>query len=216
MKTVLITLFATFVSLGTLAQESNSPKKSKELRFTNKFTLGTDLIQPFLLGGVNLNATYTTNRLIFDWSHGQNLTIGESLQSDEQKELDLDLTLPWTTGPGVGYRFTDHFDIRVDFKAHGIEAKLLNGQENLEYTAYTAGPGAYYRIYFSKKSGLGVELSARYWFELGNNQDGLDGSDYNFMDNAGIQRSFDTNVAGGFATNIAIIYTFGKNKSGKN
>lgn len=209
MKTLVSVLVTVMIAIGVSAQ---SRQKPKELRYSHKFTLGTDLIQPFLLGGINLNATYTTNRFIFDWSHGQNLTIGESIQSDEQKELNLELEIPWTTGPGVGYRFTNTLDARFDFKAHGVEANLLNGQQTLDYTAYTAGPGVFYRLYLGKKTGFGLEFSARYWFELGNNLDNLDDSNFNFTSTDGQQRSFDTNVTGGFGANVALIYTFGRTK----
>lgn len=210
MKNLLMAFALVIIAHCGYSQNDGNDKKI--FRYSNKWTLATDLVQPFLLGGVNLSVSYTTNRMIFDWSHGQGLEIPESIQSSEQKNLNATIKIPWTTGPGVGYRWTQNFDTRLDFKAHRAEVDLLNGQQKLEYTEYTVGPTAYYRFYFGKKTGFGMEASVRYWFGLGSDQDGLDGTDYKFVDNQGAQRKFDTAISGGFGANIALIYTFGKSK----
>lgn len=201
----------TFVWNGYSQKEEKS-SETKEFRYSNKLTLGTDLAQPFLLGGFNLNVSYTTNRMIFDWSHGIGLEIPDFIKSNEQEDLDAQIEIPWTTGPGIGYRWTEKFDTRIDFKAHRTEVELLGGQQKLEYTAFTVGPGAYYRFYLGKKTGFGLEASARYWFELGNSQDNLDGSEFKFTDNQGRAQTFDTNINGGIGVNIALIYTFNRTK----
>lgn len=202
---IIIILFSNFT---LFAQD----QEKEPFRYSHKFTLGTDLAQPFLLGGFNLNATYTTNRWIFDYSHGIGLEIPDFIKSDEQEDLNAKIEIPWTTGPGVGYRITENLDTRIDFKAHRTEVDLLNGQQELEYTQFTAGPGVYYRFYLGKKTGFGLEASARYWFNLGNNLNGLDGDHFNFQDSNGNQQSFDTNISAGIGVNIALIYTFGRNK----
>ncbi len=190
--------------------QDRTPKNIKP--FSNKFTLGTDLVQPFFLGGFNINATYTTNNFIFDWSHGVGLSLPDNILTDEQEALDAEIEIVWTTGPGVGYRLTKNLDARVDFKIHRNEVDLLKGEQFLDYNSYTAGPGVFYRFYLGKNTGFGLELSVRYWFELGNELDNLDGSDFEFTDSNGNSRSFDTNINGGIGANIALIYTFGKNK----
>ncbi len=209
MKKLIITIIL-FSNFTLFAQSQDQEKEP--FRYSHKFTLGTDLAQPFLLGGFNLNATYTTNRWIFDYSHGIGLEIPDFIKSDEQEDLNAEIEIPWTTGPGVGYRITETLDTRIDFKAHRTEVDLINGQQELEYTQFTAGPGVYYRFYLGKKTGFGLEASARYWFNLGNNLDGLDGDDFNFQDSNGNQQSFDTNISAGIGVNIALIYTFGRNK----
>jgi len=203
-----------FVLLITMSYSSytQSVKTKKELRYSKKFTLGTDLVQPFLLGGFNINVTYMTNRWVFDHSHGMSLEIRDFLQTDEQKSLNAKIELSWTTGPGIGYRFTDNLDARLDFKAHKTKADLLNGEQKLNYTQFTIGPGIFYRIYLGEKTGFGLEGSARYWFDLGNNLDNLDGDDFNFVDGLGNNRKFDTNISSGIGVNIALIYTFNRNK----
>lgn len=209
MKKALVFVLLITMSYSSYAQ---SEKTKKELRYSKKFTLGTDLAQPFLLGGFNINATYMTNRWVFDYSHGISLEIRDFLQTDEQKNLNAKIELPWSTGPSIGYRFTDNLDTRLDFKAHKTKVDLLNGEQKLNYTQFTIGPGIFYRIYLGKKTGFGLEGSARYWFDFGNNLDNLDGADFNFVDSQGSNRKFDTNISSGIGVNIALIYTFNRNK----
>ncbi len=194
------------------AQQPDTKNDKKNLKYSNKLTLGTDLAQPFLLGGLNLNVSYSTNSMIFDWSHGVGLEIPDFIKSDNQEALNAQIEIPWTTGPGIGYRWNSNWDTRIDLKAHRTEVDLLEGQQKLEYTAYTLGPGVYYRFYFGKKTGFGLEASARYWFELGNSQGGLNGSAFEFNDLAGNTQKFDTNINGGIGINVALIYTFNKLK----
>ncbi|MEO1485020.1 MAG: hypothetical protein AAFU57_04690 [Bacteroidota bacterium] len=210
MKKEILFAFSLLISALTMAQQSDV--SSKTLRYSNKFTIGTDLAQPFILGGLNLNGTYTTNRWIFDYSHGIGLEIPDFIKTDEQENLNAHIEIPWTTGPGVGYRWTDNLDTRIDFKAHRTEVNLLNGQQELEYTQFTMGPGVYYRFYLGTNTGFGLEASARYWFDLGNTQDGLNGDDFQFSDNNDVTQSFDTNINSGVGVNVALIYTFGRNK----
>ncbi len=208
MKNYLILLLLLISSLS-FSQTNN---QNETLKYSHKLTLGSDLFQPSFLGGFNLNVTYTTNRFVFDYSHGVALDIGENFQNSEQKALNAKIVLPWTTGPGVGYRFSSNFDARVDFKVHSVEVDLLNGQQQLEYQEYTMGPGAFYRFYFGKNTGFGIETSVRYWFDLGNNIDTLVNDKVQFEDTNGITQVFDPSVSSGFGINVALIYTFGKNK----
>jgi hypothetical protein len=209
MKKTFVFVLLTIISYSSYAQ---SEKTNKEFRYSNKFSIGTDLAQPFLLGGFNINVTYMTNRWVFDYSHGMSLEIRDFLQTDVQKALDTKIELPWTTGPGIGYRFTQNLDARLDFKAHRNEIELLNGQQELEYTQFTIGPGVFYRLYLGKKTGFGLEASARYWFDFGNNLENLNGDEFNFTDNEGNSRKFNTDISSGIGVNIALIYTFGRNK----
>lgn len=210
-KTIIYAMLLIGVNVN-YGQTSNLKEDKKELRYSHKFTLGTDLAQPFVLGGFNINATYTTNRLIFDYSHGIGLEIPDFIKTTEQEDLNAQIKIPWTTGPGIGYRWTDNLDTRIDFKAHRTEIDLLDGQVELNYTQFKAGPGIYYRFYLGKNTGFGLEASARYWFDLGNTQDNLDGDNFNFVDDQGNNQSFDTNISAGIGVNVALIYTFGRNK----
>lgn len=210
MKKTFVFMLLTMMTYSSYAQ---SEKTNKEFRYSNKFSIGTDLAQPFLLGGFNINVTYMTNRWVFDYSHGMSLEIKDYLQTDEQKTLNTKLELPWTTGPGIGYRFTENLDARLDFKAHRNEIDLLNGQQELKYTQFTAGPGVFYRFYLGKNTGFGLEASARYWFNLCNNLDNLNGDEFIFIDDEQTSRKFNTDTSSGIGANIALIYTFGRKQT---
>lgn len=208
MKRFILTL-ALSLALMSLVRPQAARAQDAPLRYTNKWTLATDLMQPVLLGGGNLNVTYTFNRMIVDWSHGSYLQIRDYLQTDEQKALDSKIVLPWTTGPGIGYRFTDNLDARVDFKAHRVNAEFFEGSQELNYTEYTIGPGIYYRLYLGKNTGFLLEFSSRYWFDMGNS---LGTDEVLISDGEGNQQPFETSISGGFGANIALGYTFGRNK----
>ncbi len=210
LRLIIYFLLLSVITFPIYSQNSDLTSKDK-LPFSDKFSLGTDLVQPFLLGGFNINASYTTERLIFDYSHGFSLSIKESLQSDEQKSLEATIEVPWTTGPGFGYRITKNLDARVDFKIHKTDINLLNGFKKFSYFEYTAGPGVFYRFYFGKKSNFGLEVSIRQWFNLGNDLKEDVDNVLTFDDSNGQERRFETNVSSGFGANIALIYTFKKN-----
>ena len=90
MKNSLIYLvFLSFSTTGfTQTEQINNIKKL--FRYSNKLTLGTDLAQPFLLGGLNLNVTFTTNRWIFNYSHDIGLEIPDFIKSDEREDLNAE------------------------------------------------------------------------------------------------------------------------------
>jgi hypothetical protein len=50
-------LMYTLLVIIAFATQAQSKKTKKKLRYSNKFTLGTDLAQLFLLGGFNSNVT---------------------------------------------------------------------------------------------------------------------------------------------------------------
>jgi hypothetical protein len=94
---------------------------------------------------------------------------------------------------------------------------LLDGERKLKYNQYTVDPGVFYRYYLGKNTGFGPEASKRYWFCFGSyldaeGDDTLDGDDYKFTDSNGNASVFDTNVNVSFGLNVALIYTFGRNK----
>lgn len=151
MKKTFVFMLLTMMTYSSYAQ---SEKTNKEFRYSNKFSIGTDLVQPFLLGGFNINVTYMTNRWVFDYSHGMSLDIKDYLQTDEQKTLNTKLELPWTTGPGIGYRFTENLDARLDFKAHRNEIDLLNCQQELKYTQFYSRTRSFLSFLFRQEYGL--------------------------------------------------------------
>jgi hypothetical protein len=133
-------------------------------RLTNNWTVVAGLTQPILLKGVNVAGTYFTKKMSFEYSHGMFLHLKGSALKDKNVHS---IYVPFSTGFGVGFRFTKRFDVRAEFKVHRFEAKL-NAVQNVSYVNEDIGVGAYYRILpFGKREnwtkGIVIEPSIRYW-----------------------------------------------------
>lgn len=152
----LLPLLLTLLSLPLSAQDTETTKPDP---YAGRFTVLAGLTQPILLSGVNLAVTYFTPRLSFEYSHGQWLTYPAAIRDENLDRLHS----PYSTGFGVGYRFTRAFDVRLEFKANGYQADLPNG-EPLRYTTYVIGAGAYYRFLLWQR--VVIEPSVRFWPNL--------------------------------------------------
>ncbi len=144
--------------------------QNKELSYSKKLTLLAGLSQPLFLKGANLAVTYTTNRLIFEYSHGINLNYSEVLSSD-YKDNVLSIKSPYSTGAGLGYRFFANqklgMDLRAEAKIHSYEVKL-NSKQFTKYINLDLGGGLYWQYHpFGKRTngmeGIVIEPSIRYW-----------------------------------------------------
>ncbi|MEM1218409.1 MAG: hypothetical protein AAGH79_05835, partial [Bacteroidota bacterium] len=96
---MLILLACTFLSLTTQAQKPN----------TNRLSLMAGLSQPLLLDGINVAATYTTEHLYFEYSHGAFLkyhSFGKAPMRAADRENFRTMVAPFSTGGGIGYRFS--------------------------------------------------------------------------------------------------------------
>lgn len=126
-------------------------------------TLQAGLIQPALFRGGNVAASYKRGRLVADYSHGFNLDFNANgnvgLRGD-QRDQNLDIDVPWTTGFGVGYRITPRLDVRLEGKAHRYEIDPP-ADAPFAYTTFTVGPGVYYELPVWRR--LTLEGSVRYW-----------------------------------------------------
>jgi hypothetical protein len=147
----------------------------KELLYSNKFSLLFGTLQPTALKGFNVEVNYTTKRMIFDYSHGISLdppTVGDF------KNQKIVLHLPYSTGFGIGYRFTSFLDVRFEPKLHSWE--VYNEGENQsadtkikDFKTFTLGIGVYYRYMPFKNSahkflqGITTSTSLRYWQNVG-------------------------------------------------
>jgi hypothetical protein len=150
-------------------------KNRKELLYSNKFSLLFGTIQPAVLSGFNMEVNYTTKRLIFDYSHGVSLdppTVGN------YKTQKVALHLPYSTGFGIGYRFSSFFDVRFEPKLHSWEVYNKDDAQNTgtkikDFKTVTLGVGAYYRYMPFKNSnnkilqGITTSTSLRYWQNVG-------------------------------------------------
>lgn len=181
-------------------------QQKKEFPNSNKFTLAAGLSQPLLLKGYNLAGAYFMNRITLEWSHGWSLN---PPLSDEQKEDNMEFEVNWTTGPGVGYRIFPALDVRAEFKAHHYTVMYTEIDLIREYTTYTIGAGAYYRIYPFKKGalrGLLIEPNIRFWPLVGSS---VDNNEFSYTDENGITKTHEV-ITSPFIVNCNIAWTFGR------
>ncbi len=180
-----------------------------------QLTVATDLIQPFLLGGWNLNSYYYYNNgLVLGWSHGDNLKFSydDSFATKPIKESRSSVFTDWSTGPELGYRFGKYWDVRLDFKAHYNRIQFESTPTPLRYTVYTVGPSIFYNWFpFSKDTtGFLVQFSSRYWFHVA---DDFNKKNFTYTDKNGKTKkhnpeTFWDGSLGGFGANIAFGWAF--------
>lgn len=201
---------------------SNSSAQSlekKDFLYSNKLSVLFGLLQPTALKGFNIEFNYTTKRMIFDYSHGVSLdppVVGHF------KTQNVVLHLPYSTGFGIGYRFSSFFDVRFEPKLHSWEVYYKDEAQNAttkikNFKTMTLGVGAYYRYMPFKSSsnkalqGITTSTSVRYWQNVGTTLSKDEFSYFNKTTNK-IETLKAPNI--GFANspiifNIAIGYTFG-------
>lgn len=149
--------------------------QNKVLDYSHRCSVVAGLIQPIALKGGNIEVNYTTNRMIFDYSHGFNLNppVGGVF-----KDQNVVLHLPFSTGFGIGYRLNTNLDVRFEPKLHSWEVyykdEAQNAQNKIkEYKTFTLGAGIYYRYFPFGKSqnkalqGITTATSLRYWPNVG-------------------------------------------------
>ena len=140
-----------------------APVVEAQSAFDTRTVVSAGLSQPLLFGGVNVAVSTTRGRLVADYSHGAGLDLNASdgaALTDAERDLGLDVDVPWTTGGGVGYRLTSRLDVRAEVKAHRFEVTAPDG-EATAYTTVSVGPSVYYSLPVWR--GLRVEPSVRYW-----------------------------------------------------
>jgi hypothetical protein len=197
-----VLFFILFVSFG-----------SKSM--AGQLTLGADLIQPFVLGGWNLNGYYYfDNGLVFGWSHGDNLEMSfeDSFAPDPIKDAKASVFTDWSTGPELGYRLGKNWDVRMDFKAHYNRVKFDSNPAPIRYTLYTVGPSVFYNWFpFSADTnGFLVQFSARYWVEV---DDDFNDDNFTYIDKNGNTKKHDPRDfwdggISGFGLNVAFGWAF--------
>jgi len=159
-----IAIFITAVSLNANGQDWKTEKKINVL---------FGLSQIFIANGFNVEGNYIHNRVIFDYSHGVSLDFKGSLVTDELKKQGVAVHMPWTTGFGIGYRFAEWLNVRVEPKWHRFEFFYENEQQNISneitsYNTFSLGLGIYgsYQPFKKKNNflkGIMISPSIRYW-----------------------------------------------------
>ena len=157
------------IGAATTSPAARSP--GEPFAHTNQLSLLGGLNQ-IALGGGNVEATWYTNRLSFEYSHGFDLHLTGWVLGTAERDQHVQLLQTWTTGFGIGYRLTPDLDVRVESKLHRYqvfyESQRLAGTPITAYTTETEGLGAYYRVYpFARLGGwargIVIAPSVRYW-----------------------------------------------------
>lgn len=160
----LILFLFLFASMQVFSQEKSIPNRANLVFGIGQITQG----------GFNIEGNLFYNRLAVDYSHGVGLNIfNNQLEEGNDKTQGLDIHIPWTTGFGVGYRFTDWLNLRVEPKWHKFELYEMENEQRNEnllgaYTTFTVGLGLYCNwLPFKKKENLlkGIMLvpNVRWW-----------------------------------------------------
>lgn len=165
MKVIFSIFFTCALALFASAQKNEPYKHEAVLLF--------GLNQPLLLSGFNMEVNYFTPRLVFDYSHGISLDLTNELLPEELMAQKLVAHLPYSTGFGIGYRFTRFLNLRVEPKWHRFEM-YYDGEDQTEanlitaYNTFTLGLGLYGKwMPFEKKQSfiknIMIAPSIRYW-----------------------------------------------------
>lgn len=169
MKTVKSALFCVLI-LSTLFSNAQEVKEDKFSEVKVNVLFGMNQV---LLNGFNSEVNLFYKRFAFDYSHGVSLNMDHGILDQANQDLGLDVHIPWTTGFGVGYRFTEWFNLRAEPKWHKFELYNMGEdqvEENLlgDYTTFSMGIGAYANLQPFKKQenflkGIMIAASIRWW-----------------------------------------------------
>lgn len=139
-----------------------------------KATVLFGLSQPIVVDGFNIEANYTRNRFIFGYSHGMSLDFNENLVPEYLQNQEVVVHVPFTTGFGIGYRFTDWLNLRIEPKWHRFEfyyegeAQTSANQVAVDEYNISVGLGLYgfFQPFDQNNnllSGITIAPSIRYW-----------------------------------------------------
>ncbi len=108
--------------------KANAQDWKTETRFNVLFGLS----QPLFTHGFNVELNYIYHRLIVDFSQGVALKFDSGLVTPELRKQGVVVYMPWTTGFGIGYRFTSWLNLRAEPKWHRFEFYYDNQQKILQ------------------------------------------------------------------------------------
>ena len=201
----IVCTFALAMATASIASaQSGSPTAETDQTnsvLAGNFVLKAGLSQPLLLNGANLALAYKTNRWVFEYSHGMWLQYARVGRTDTERNQNIDLYSPWTTGLSIGYRLPWRFDVRVELKAHRYRA-TPPGNESFAYTTFSIGPAVNYHQPVYK--GIGFDLTIRFWPNVANT---LADDQRAFIDRDGKRQVHEAHDLGVFP-NASLTYTF--------
>ena len=164
-----------FILLTTATLIFNVAQAQTSQKLTNRVNLLFGLNQP-LVDGFNIEGNIFYKRLAFDYSHGISLNFSNDMLTGNEGSQKLAVHLPYTTGFGIGYRFSEWFNLRAEPKWHRFEIYYEGEQQDAQhritaYNTFSLGVEAYFNIRpFKNKDnflkGLIISPSVRYWPRL--------------------------------------------------
>jgi hypothetical protein len=165
-------IFASLL-LCNLGWGQSFPSDLPEDNFTEvKVNLLFGLNQP-LLNGFNVEGNLFWKRLALDYSHGVSLNMDNAILDETNQLQKLDVHIPWTTGFGIGYRFNDWLNVRMEPKWHRFELYYTGEAQTAAnqittYTTFSLGAGLYGNFQPFKKQdnflrGIMIAPSVRWW-----------------------------------------------------
>jgi hypothetical protein len=116
------------------------------------------LTQPILLHGFNAAVDVRYRRLIVTYSHGQGMDY-TTFENAVDRSAGAKVSLPYSTGGGVGVLLIDELWVLADWKVHHFE--INTPADHPSYTTVTVGAEVGWRFFLWK--GFNVALVARYW-----------------------------------------------------
>ncbi len=165
------TILLAFISFAfaTVSNAQNSSWKQDR-----KFAVLFGLTQPLVVSGFNIEVNYIHNRLIFDYSHGASLDFSGNLLPDYLQNQGVVVHMPFSTGFGVGYRFTEWLNLRVEPKWHRFEFyyegedQSKGNQIAVDANNFSVGLGLYgfFQPFKNKENalkGITIAPSIRFW-----------------------------------------------------
>lgn len=170
MQKIVLSLIAAFLLQGAALFSQTSDDK-----LSNRVNVLFGLNQP-LLNGFNIEVNLFYKRFAFDYSHGVSLNLGNETLSGDYAEQGLAIHIPYTTGFGIGYRFNDWLNLRVEPKWHRFEV-YYGGDAQVEdnligaYNTFSLGLGGYANVRPFKHArsfvkGFMISPSVRWWPKL--------------------------------------------------
>lgn len=170
MKTTVLFLKLIAFSIFNLQAQERNWKEERQAG------LVFGLTQPLFVSGFNVEGVYVHKRLIFNYSHGMSLDFKGQNLTNELIRQGLEVHVPFTTGFGVGYRFTHWLNLRIEPKWHRFnfyyedEAQTAMNRIASNNT-FSLGLGLYglYQPFRNKENwlnGFTIAPSVRFWPNL--------------------------------------------------
>lgn len=215
-KNIISIAFLLVLASSVVAQSSSFSNGSNAPRFS----IVSGLNQPLVFRGFNIEANYWTKKWVFEYSHGFGLHVDGKFVGHEYEAQHINFKITHSFGAGIGYRFTEAFNLRFEPKIHSYQT-FLEGDKQIKansianFNTYTLGLGAYYRwLPFRNATGIAkgitVVPSVRYWYKVASN---LDNDSFTYANRkTGKTQSFQAPNIGisntPFLFNISVGYSF--------